>query len=421
MNSITQAVKSLIPNFDININGISIDSRNIKKGYLFVPLSGTNFNGHDYIESALKNGADGFVYSQGNYNSPVGFKVNDTLKFFQELSAKYIKSIRAKRIAISGSTGKTTLKEILKDIFINAGYKTHYTHNNENNLIGVPKTLLSCPEDSDIIIVELGTNKFGEVEKEAQMVSPHIASIINIGPAHLEYFKDLNGVFKEKKSLIDITLTHNGAAILPKWEKFFKIYEHRNNIHFTDLHINENINIILDNIQILSIGKNDLNIYYMENIALAVGIAHVFHIEKNIIINTINHMKFPRLKEYHLFNKVIIDDAYNANPISFKRSIDYVSNKNGKKGIVLGRIFELGESEEHYEQELVSYIENKNFSLVIVKQPFNAEFPDNWYSADTNEDISNILKDHENDYDVLLIKGSHGTELYKLVEFLKEL
>ena len=173
--------------------------------------------------------------------------------------------------------------------------------------------------------------------------------------------------------------------------------------------------------RIFSFPKSNINLYYKENIALAGGIAASFNIDKKIIEASVEGMDFPRLREIRVMNKLIIDDAYNANPVSFKKSIDFTFGKNGKKALVLGRIFELGEKEEYYENELASYIDKKGFSFVILKEPFKAKIPDNWYKVNSIQEIPVILKEHIKEFDVLLIKGSHGTQLYKLVNLLKEL
>ena len=421
MNKFNNIMKSLIPNFNLNISGISTDSRSISPGELFIPLIGDSFDGHNFIEIALKKGAAGFVYSHGQYTEKNGFQVRDTLEIYKQIAYSYRITLKAKVIAITGSTGKTTLKEILKDIFINAGFRTHATFENENNLIGIPKTILSCPGNTEILIVELGTNHFGEIEAGTKICLPDLATIINIQAAHLEYFKDLDGVFKEKKALIDITLKNNKLALLPNWDNYFLIYKDKKNVSFLEIKEDKEIGVFMGGHRIFSFPKSNINLYYKENIALAGGIAASFNIDKKIIEASVEGMDFPRLREIRVMNKLIIDDAYNASPVSFKKSIDFTFGKNGKKALVLGRIFELGEKEEYYENELAAYIDKKGFSFVILKEPFKAKIPDNWYKVNSIQEIPVILKEHIKEFDVLLIKGSHGTQLYKLVNLLKEL
>ena len=181
---IEKAVKNLLPNFNRKIKRIITDSRIAQKNDLFVPLKGDNYDGHNFIDDVVEKGCS-YVYCDKQFEGNAGYFVNDTFQFYCDVALAYRRLVEPLVIAITGSTGKTTTRNILRQILVDAKFNVHCTKKNENNIIGVPKTILSMDENTAILIIELGSNHFGEIEKETVTSEPDVCICLNIGPSHL--------------------------------------------------------------------------------------------------------------------------------------------------------------------------------------------------------------------------------------------
>ncbi|MCK4643379.1 UDP-N-acetylmuramoyl-tripeptide--D-alanyl-D-alanine ligase [bacterium] len=400
------------------IKGISTDSRTIKSGELFVPLSGDNFNGHKFIKAALKRGAKLYLYSEEEYKGPKGIKVEDTLEAYCLIALEYRKAVDCTVVGITGSTGKTTTKNLLHDILDSAGKKVHSTYSNENNMIGVPKTILAMPEDTQYLILEMGTNHFGEIEAETMASSPDVGMIVNIGPSHLEFFGDLQGIYREKTTLLREVLKKEGKVFVPNdpmFEEFFGL----DNVFTVDGEIRGG-KLFMELPFEFSMSLSSVTAFYHHNILFAAAAAIGFGIDGKDVEDAILSHRFIRMSEFEWNGKTVIDDSYNANPVSYEKALRYLFSLKGRKALVIGRMLEMGDSEKIYEQEIFSFIESNTPSLVIAKGSFATDIPNDWIRAKKQAKILDILKKRSDEYDIVFLKGSHGTEVYKVAKLMEK-
>lgn len=183
--------------------GVSKDTRTLEKDNLYIPIIGENFDGHDFLQEAIKKGAAASLWQEDHPRPDLDFPliiVEDVLRAFQTLAKNYRQSLGIPLIAITGSNGKTTTKDILKSV-LSTKYKTHATKGNENNEIGLPLTILGASEDTEIIIAELGTESFGEIAILSEIAQPNVSIITNIGDSHLDKLTTKENVALEKWTL----------------------------------------------------------------------------------------------------------------------------------------------------------------------------------------------------------------------------
>ncbi len=402
---IEKAVKKLLPNYNIKMKRIITDSRIAKKNDLFIPLKGDNYDGHNFIDDVIKKGCS-YVYCDKQFEGNAGYFVNDTFQFYCDVALIYRRLVAPLVIAITGSTGKTTTKSILWQILVDAKFNVHCTEKNENNIIGVPKTILSMDENTDILIIELGSNHFGEIEKETVTSEPDVCVCLNIGPSHLEFFGSIEGVFKEKSFLIDFVKEKNGNIFLPDDKVFRKYRNYKKAAFISDKSLSE-----------IEIPKK-LN-YFTSNVRFALAVSEMLKIEKEVALKALNQFEPERMKVFEWRGKTIIDDAYNANPTSFNKSLEYLFSKRGRKALVIGRMLELGIYEKEYEKKLFEIIFKGKPSLVIAKGGFAESIPQNWIKMNDENEIYGYLERHIDSFDILLLKGSHKTEVYKIANLLR--
>jgi len=201
-----------------SISYVSIDSRKIKKNTLFIALKGERFDGHDFVKKAINNGASTVLINGKKLNRFNDVKVpiitvEDTKLALGDIARIWRKKLKAKIIGITGSSGKTTVKNMLAEI-LSQKYRVNKTEANNNNQIGVPLTILNTNENHQVLVAELGTNHFGEIPYTANILSPDYSLITNVGDSHLEYLKTRNGVWKEKSFLFDETIRNDGKVFL---------------------------------------------------------------------------------------------------------------------------------------------------------------------------------------------------------------
>lgn len=203
------------------ITGIAIDSRKVKEGDLFIPFLGENVDGHNYIESAFEKGAAASLSLKEDFTSDNNIiYVEDSYVAIQALAKHYLNSLNAKTIAITGSNGKTTTKDIITGL-LETKFKVHKTQGNFNNELGVPITILAAPEDSEILVLEMGADGFGQLDFLSKLVEPDYTVITNIGESHIEFFGSREGIAKAKFEITngmkkDGFFVYNGDEVLLK-------------------------------------------------------------------------------------------------------------------------------------------------------------------------------------------------------------
>ena len=428
---------------DVEITGIAIDSRKVKQGDLFIPFLGENVDGHNYIESAFEKGAAASLSLKDDFVSDNNIiYVNDSYEAIQTLAKYYLNSLKVKTIAITGSNGKTTTKDIITSV-LSTKFKVHKTQGNFNNELGVPLTILAAPEDSEILVLEMGADGFGQLDFLSKMVKPDYTVITNIGESHIEFFKSREGIAKAKFEITN-GMKKDGYFVYNGDEVLLKTLVESSDIKATACGENSYNDIILENYTItrdkidfkLNIseehyftklkGKHNLyNIMFAIAIASKIGLTNEDirkAIEDTVEITGMRLQSIPYNE-----NSLIINDAYNASPTSMKAAVDVVNSFDDfdYKTLVLGSMFELGPNEINFHGEVGKYISNntKDINLVIsvgelaeniTKQIKNDNIKTLHFP--TTLEVSEYLKNNKHKNEVILFKASRSMRLETIIE-----
>ena len=428
---------------NLEITGIAIDSRKVKQGDLFIPFLGENVDGHDYIESAFEKGAAASLSLKDDFVSDNNIiYVNDSYKAIQSLAKHYLGSLKAKTIAITGSNGKTTTKDIITSV-LSTKYKIHKTQGNFNNELGVPLTILAAPEDSEILVLEMGADGFEQLDFLSKLVEPDYTVITNIGESHIEFFKSREGIAKAKFEITN-GMKKDGYFVYNGDEVLLKTLVDSSEINATSCGENSYNDIILENYTItrdkidfkLNIsdaqyftklkGKHNLyNIMFATAIASKIGLTNeeVHKAIENTVEITGMRLQSITYKE----DSLIINDAYNASPTSMKAGVDVVSSYNDfdYKTLVLGSMFELGPNEVNYHGEVGKYIsENTNDIDLVISVGELAENITKQIKNDkiktlhfhTTVEVSKYLKNNKHKNEIILFKASRSMKLETIIE-----
>ena len=418
-----------IYNIFINSNGVSTDSRKVKKNELYFSLNGPNFNGNEFAKSAIEKGACYAIVDQKEYVIDKSYiLVEDCLKTLQKLANYHRKNSKAKIIGLTGSNGKTTSKELIFSVLKNK-FKTIATTGNLNNHIGVPLTLLSIKEDTEIAIIEMGANHLKEIETLSNIADPDYGYITNFGKAHLEGFKNLEGVIKGKSELYNHLINKSRLIFInnqdkkqveltKKYSNKFTFGEQNSDSIFYVKSINPTISISIDNILIES---NLFGQYNIDNIAAAICIGKYFNLDNENIKSGIERY-IPENNRSQIIkkgsNKIILD-AYNANPTSMQLALSSFNDmKEGKKIVFIGDMFELGENSHQMHQEIVYTVEKMNFDQTfIIGELFNKTKHSSKIKSFKNLNDLKVNMD-EISNSAILIKGSRGMKLENILDFI---
>ncbi len=372
-------ISSKLHDLFLKCKGISTDSRSIKKNSLFFSLKGENFDGNNYALEALKKGAKYAVVDNKNLSNTNFIKVENALTSLQKLSTYHrSKLTKTKIIAITGSNGKTTTKELMHQV-LSSQYKTSSTIGNLNNHIGVPLTLLKIDKDSDFAIVEMGANHIGEIKFLTNLIKPDIGYITNFGKAHLEGFGGLNGVIKGKTELYRWLLKYNKAILINSNDETQNNFINHKSIIFGTKD-NSNYTFKKEKIEnFVSVSYHETKIisnligdYNFNNIIAAISLGLHFKLSIKSIKQAIQSY-IPTNNRSQLLNKNkknIILDAYNANPSSMKLAIDSFMKISGSKILILADMFELGQYSNNEHLEIIEQLEKNNIKAYFVGEKF---------------------------------------------------
>ena len=438
-----------------NFNGISINSKKINKGSLFIPIKGPRFDGHNFIEEALKKGASGALAEKSYFQKLVNFRkhlilVDDTYKSLIQL-AEFSRK-RAKEnivISITGSSGKTTLKEWLRKVMSNY-FTTYANYGNLNNQIGVPLTLANMPSNSKVSIIEVGMNKVGEIAKLAKIIKPNIAIITNISSAHIGNFRKKKDIAFEKSQIFKY-LKNNDTAIIPKDDKYFTLLREQVS--------NKNCNIFTfgkkedSKFKILNskdtdypsflINQNKITVEFKYpddkwkfNVAIILGVSSLLKLNLSKVSKKVLSLKPLRGRGmfYNLYYKkkkfTLIDESYNSNPKSLEDSLKLLGQKRfaeRRKIIVLGDMLELGSKSNILHKGVIPYLENlKPYSVItvglftkVIHKNLNNKI--STFHFNTYENVYNKIIDLLKNGDLITIKGSNSIKLDKVCAKLKKM
>lgn len=425
-------IKSIYSLF-IQCDGVSTDSRKCPKDSMFIALKGDNFDGNVFVENAIESGCKFALTSdEQRANNKTIFYVPDTLVALQQLASYHRQQMNATVIAITGTNGKTTTKELTSAVMkAKYGDDVINTEGNLNNHIGVPLTLLRIKAHHKYAIVEMGANHPGEIKTLADIALPDYGLITNVGTAHILGFGSFEGVIKTKCELYDNLKMHNGTIfvngsnhnIFPKSEGANRI------VYGVDgSSLNASVESADPFLKVkfsngYSAQTNLIGAYNLENVMAAACVGSHFGVDMPTIVSALENYKPSNNRSQFIStssNKLIVD-AYNANPTSMKAALDnFISLKSdSEKALILGDMLELGKDSEAEHGKIVEMIAASGIKKVMLVGQNFASVAKNGMSTFKNADeLIPVLTDNKLNGCLILIKGSNSMKLTKVVEYL---
>ncbi len=425
---------------DKKINRVITDSRKVEQGDLFIPIVGANFDGHNYLEEAVKKGAIAVLSSKKvNLSVPV-FYVDDTVKAFGDIARLYKNESAVKLVAVTGSVGKTSTKELIYNVLSKKG-KTLKNIGNFNNEIGLPATLVRLDESYDYAVVELGMNHLGEIDYLASVCEPDIAVITNIGTSHIGMLGSRYNIYKAKMEVLPHIKTK--TVIVYGDDDYLKKIEEENIkvIKYGKSNSNDIRLISSDIVKGRFNAESKRGTYDVEhhlngehlvlNSLAAISVGEIFEVSKDDIISAISDLKMTdkRMNLINYKDMVIIDDCYNASYESVKAAIDYClqKSKEGKCAFILGDIFELGEHAKRIHEELGELVSTTEVDRVFfvgsdIKHAYDKAlekgFKEAYYYKTKDEFIDDMEK--LQGMKMILVKASRAMEFEKIIEGIRK-
>jgi UDP-N-acetylmuramoyl-tripeptide--D-alanyl-D-alanine ligase len=402
---------------------VDTDTRNIRKNSMFFALKGANFNGNRFANEALTNGANFVIIDEKEFKiNAKTILVDNVLETLQKLANYHRLQLQAKIIALTGSNGKTTTKELINCV-LSKKYNTTATTGNLNNHIGVPLTLLSMTPKTEIGIVEMGANHQKEIEFLCSIAQPDFGYITNFGKAHLEGFGGIEGVIRGKSELYTfLTENDNIAFINPNDALQVEKTKHTKTISFLEnskfLDANPFVKLSIKKVQVQS---KLVGAYNYENIEAAITIGDYFKVAPLKIKNAIENYT-PTNNRSQIIEKEsnhIILDAYNANPSSMAVALENFSKiKKQFKTVILGDMFELGDESSKEHQEMVHLADSFSFSNTLyVGANFYKTITKN-HQFKSFEALKIYITKKPLKNQSILIKGSRGMQLERILDLL---
>ncbi len=415
---------------------ITTDSRKISPGSIFFALQGENFNGNRFADDALEQGAAFVVVDEpASGKDDRFFLTDDVLTTLQELAQYHRKKLSLPIIAITGSNGKTTTKDLIHAI-LSQKYRIHSTSGNLNNHIGVPLTLLSIQQDTEIAVVEMGANHPGEIAFLCNMAEPTHGLITNIGKAHLEGFESLEGVVRAKTELYDFLRKREGTVFINADDSL--LMKHAEGLSRITYGFNPEANVsgmVIPGADCLRIElsiknqKNQLicsNLfgkYNALNILAAACIGDQFEISFGDITSAIeaytpaNNRSQVQKTDHNL----LILDAYNANPTSMKMVLkDFAETAETNKMVILGDMLELGKVTDTEHKKILEILDEMSFSRIFLVGPVFSQLNTNpdWRCFETCIEAKEWFAKNRIANAAILLKGSRGIRLEEITEYL---
>jgi len=440
------------------VMGVELDSRKLMEGYLFIATRGERVDGHSFISQAFEKGCLGVVCEKlpENIAGPC-ILVEDSFKALQDIAAYYRQQLSVKVVGITGSVGKTSTKEVIAGV-LSEKYKVLKTEGNFNNEIGLPLTVLKIREEHEVAVLEMGINHFGEMHRLSCIAKPDVCVITNIGQCHLEFLIDRDGILRAKSEIFDFMNPDGVVCLNGDDDKLTTVKEvyGKEPIFFGT---GENCDIIAKTVE--NLGLDGSKAYVEEKIKIknrfnntiyknADESAGSYEIRVNIpgehmVLNALAAIAVGRtlgLSTKQLTEGIaktasvggrsniirddkltVIDDCYNANPVSMKAAIELLETANTRKVALLGDMFELGENEEQLHFEVGSFLAEKKIDMAIcvgtlAEEIYKAAKESNikcvWFASkkELTENIHQLIENN----DTVLIKASHGMGFSELVE-----
>lgn len=418
----------------LSSSGVTTDTRNLKAGQLFFALKGERFNGNTYAQAAIEAGCIGAVIDEAEYGTQDGkcIVVENVLETLQALATFHRQSLNCTVIGLTGSNGKTTSKELLRDV-LQKKYKTLATKGNLNNHIGVPLTLLELRPEHEMAVIEMGANAQREIAFLSNITQPDYGFITNIGKAHLEGFGGEAGVKKGKKELFDYLEADNKTVFVNATDPvLLEISEGMNRVLYgtevdspdvfltqtePTLHFGWSHHSYFSGDQVTHLTGS----YNIANIAVAIAIGRYFEVDAEAINEALrDYTPTNNRSELRQTEKnALIMDAYNANPSSMKHALQsFAGNTGAEKLCILGDMFELGDASAEEHKKVVEDLISLKLNAILIGAHFSNLDQNKFQTFNTTENALEMLREANLTNHTILIKGSRGMALERLIEVL---
>lgn len=434
----------------INITGAVLDSRKVEEGYLFFATKGEKVDGHSFIPQVAEKKAACVVCEKAPENVEIPYiLVEDSFVALKKIATFYRENLTIPVVGITGSVGKTSTKEMISSV-LSTRYNVLKTEGNFNNEVGLPLTILRIRDEHKVAVVEMGINHFGEMHRLSEIAKPDICVITNIGQCHLEFLGSREGILKAKSEIFDFMNPEGYVCINGDDDMLSTIKEVHGHKPVTYGMTMKN-DVYVTSVTSKGILGSDASVYLNDetfdvNISLpgehmvmnalaAACVGDLLGLKQEEIAEGIANAKpvGGRSNLIVLENRMVLDDCYNANPVSMKAAIDLLNLANTRKVAILGDMFELGEGQEKMHSEIGTYAVDKGIDVLVCV----GELSKNMYEAavkartdiskdiqirymrDTQEAIEKIDTILEKG-DTILVKASHGMDFAKVVRALQE-
>lgn len=455
--------KVLWPSASVRVRRVTTDSRQVRKGDLFVALKGAHFNGHRFVKRALDDGAVGAIISRKAWSTvspwvrryipknistlPFVIGVDDSLRAFQDLASHYRRRFILPLVAVTGSNGKTTVKEMVSHVLARK-WRTLKTQSNFNNSIGVPQTLLRLNSRHEAAVIEMGVDQEGQTTRLCEMAKPTVGVITNVGPDHLEFFGTIEGSARAKAELLP-ELPPDGVAVLNADDAYFKSFARltrcrsisygfssQADVRASDVVLNRQgskFRLHLPNrtraklVQLRVSGQHNVS-----NALAGAAVGHALGISAQDLSLGLEKMRPASMRSqiHRLKGVTYLYDCYNANPASMKAALDLLVElaKGGRAIAVLGDMKELGTNESAFHCEIGSYAAQKNLSSLITCGSLGTKLAAGAkrggmatsaiHAVTHVQDAAKSLQRIVRRGDVVLLKASRGVQVEKVLELM---
>lgn len=413
---------------------ICTDTRTLQSGDLFFALKGENFDGNKYAADAINKGASAVVIDNSDFCSQQTILVDDCLKALQNLAHYYRKKNNFNVLALTGTNGKTTTKELIFAV-LSQKLKCHATSGNLNNHIGVPLTILSAPIDTEIMVVEMGANHINEIKELCEIAEPNMGLITNIGKAHLEGFGGSDGVKKAKSEMYQFLKSSNGhifinnedstlLELLDNYQKCTPYGTINSSVYTKETGFTDGL------VATVNVNNNDIIIntklfghYNLINILTAISIGLHFYIKPALIKSAIEAYQ-PQNNRSQILktnkNNTVILDSYNANPSSMKAALNSLADlPNNRLVLILGAMKELGDSSKKEHLNLIEQVRVLNPTLcLLIGSEFSATDNQQFELFEDTKQLIDYLSASQIEDSVILVKGSRTNKLETATPYL---
>ena len=443
--------QDLDQNLDVIVTGVSINTKTLQPGDLFIPFKGERVNGHQYVQQAFSQGASAALWQMDEPNPPSDLPiilVEDCEKALQQMARLYRSEHQATFIGITGSNGKTSTKDLVAGV-LSPFFRVQKTAGNFNNNLGLPLTILDLDEETEFAVLEMGMSGYGEIEFLSLLAEPHYVVITNIGEAHMQDLGSRSGIAKAKFEIVE-GLQTGGKLFFdgdePLLEPLVKAfngdavsfgYEQTNALSALNIQATEKGSqfdvkgLLTGSYSIPVLGKHQV-----KNALVAIVIAHEAGLSGEQIHQSLAQVSLTdmRMQVIPASNEALfINDAYNAAPTSMKAALEFLTDSKirPEKWVVLGDMLELGDNEKQFHQEVAKFLPKESIQGICLYgsrmkhlyEELQHDWPENrllWSESDY-EPIIQKLREETSSNSMILVKGSRGMALEKVIEPFKEI